>query len=36
MGRKINFTHVLIAIALGALVMHLYRTKTPKGQASGK
>jgi hypothetical protein len=34
--RKVNVTHALIAIVLGALLMHLYRTKTPKGQATGK
>lgn len=25
---RINWFHVLVAIALGALLMHLYRTKT--------
>lgn len=34
--RHINYTHVIIALLLGALLMHLYRTKTPQGQQSGK
>lgn len=32
---RINYMHVLIALAIGALLMHLYRTKTTKGKASG-
>lgn len=36
MTRKINWMHVLIAILLGAIAMHLYRTKTNKGQATGQ
>ena len=33
--RKINTTHVIIALVIGAVLMHLYRTKTPMGQKSG-
>jgi hypothetical protein len=32
---RINYMHVLIALALGALLLHLYRTKTNKGKQSG-
>lgn len=34
--RKINYMHVLIALALGAVLMHMYRTKTPMGKNSGQ
>lgn len=34
--RNVNWTHVLFAIAIGALLMHLYRTKTAPGQRSGQ
>lgn len=36
MTRKINVYHVLIALAVGAVLMHLYRTKTSKGKSSGQ
>lgn len=29
---RVNYWHVLIAVALGALLMHLYRTKTTRGK----
>lgn len=32
---RVNPWHVLIAIAIGAVLMHLYRTKTSRGQQSG-
>jgi hypothetical protein len=35
MGR-INYTHALVAILIGALLMHLYRTKTSPGKKSGQ
>jgi hypothetical protein len=33
---RINYIHVLIALGLGAILMHMYRTKTTKGRASGQ
>jgi hypothetical protein len=30
--RSVNPWHVLIALAIGAVLMHLYRTKTSRGQ----
>lgn len=33
---RINYWHVLIALLAGAVLMHLYRTKTQNGKASGK
>lgn len=35
MTRRVNVWHVLIAIAVGAALMHLYRTKTNQGKRSG-
>lgn len=32
---RVNALHVLIALAIGAFLMHLYRTRTTKGKASG-
>jgi len=32
---RINYVHVLIALALGALLLHLYRTKTARGKQGG-
>lgn len=34
MTRRINVWHVVIALAVGALLMHLYRTKTTKGSST--
>lgn len=34
--RKLNYTHVIVALVLGAVLMHCYRTKTAHGQATGK
>lgn len=30
---RINYTHVLIALILGAILMHLYRTKVASGKS---
>lgn len=32
---RINVWHVLIALAIGAFLMHMYRTKTARGKQSG-
>lgn len=32
---RINWMHVLIALAIGAALMHFYRTKTSQGRKSG-
>ena len=34
--KKNDMVKLLIAIAIGAALMHLYRTKTPKGKGTGK
>lgn len=30
--RQVNLVHLLIALAIGAFLMHLYRTKTNRGR----
>ena len=35
MRRNINLTHVILALLAGALLMHVYRTRTVRGKASG-
>lgn len=33
--KSVNWIHVLIALGLGALLLHLFRTKTSAGKRSG-
>lgn len=33
---RVNWTHVLIALAIGAVLMHLYRTKMPQAKRNGQ